>query len=190
MQRGEQDSIRELPKRKVPGGHPQIFFDDASTAAIPRRQPQNNTQRRATSFDYHDLLAWTRCRQAGPANTRISAAGSHWPSTRLSKSISWAKSFSPGLIPNLTTTSIPNDRGPYGRAGGPGQTTQGMPRQASWEYMGPSGFPTLPYNRDGMMGMPTPYHIGGPQRSQFELYGDAGNLGPKGRGAPQGQYKR
>ncbi len=193
MQRGEQDSIRELPKRKVPGGHPQIFFDDASTAAIPRRQPQNNTQKGAPpAFGLPRPPGLDQMPSGWPGQHPASQQQAHiGPPPGFQNPSHGPNPFPPGLIPNLTNTSIPNDRGPYGRAGGPGQTTQGMPPPGFMGIHGPPpGFPPLPYNRDGMMGMPTPYHIGGPQRSQFELYGDAGNLGPKGRGAPQGQYKR
>ncbi|KAI9874917.1 MAG: hypothetical protein M1830_009132 [Pleopsidium flavum] len=192
MQRGEQGSTRELPRRKATGGH-QILFDDLSTAAFPRRQPQNTIQKGAPpALGLSRPPGLDQLPSGWPSQHSASQQqGYIAPPPGFHHTYRGPNAFPPGLMPNLTNTSSSSDRGPYGRPGGPGQITQGMPPPGFMGMNGPPpGFPPLPFNPDGMAGLPGPNHYGLLQRPQLELYGDAGNLGPSGRGAPQGQYKR
>lgn len=193
MQRLEQGSQRELPRRRGTGGQPQLFYDDASTVASQRRQPLNNIQKgvppafglpRPPGLDQIQS-GWSSQHSAPQQQGHVAPPPGFQSTSRGSNA------FPPGLIPNITNAAISGDRGWYGRPGGPGQINQGMPPPGFMGMNGPPpGFSPLPFNPDGSMGMPGPNQYVGPQRPQFDLYGDVGAVGPNGRTAPQGQYKR
>lgn len=193
MQRAEQGSTRELPKRKVTGGHSPMHFDDASMAPSSRRQAQSNAQKGAPSaFGLPRPPGLDQMPSIWPSQSAAPQQQSHVaPPPGFQNPSRGPNLFPPGLIPNLANPSVLNERGQYPRVSGTGQMNLGMPPPGLMGVNGPPpGFPPLSFNPDGMMGMPGPNHYGGPQRPPFDFYGDGGPLGPNGRGAPQGQFKR
>jgi len=193
MQRAEQGSTRELPKRKVTGGHPPMYFDDASMAPSSRRQAQSNAQKGAPSaFGLPRPPGLDQMPSIWPSQSAAPQQQSHVaPPPGFQNPSRDPNLFPPGLIPNLANPSVLNERGQYPRVSGTGQMNLGMPPPGLMGVNGPPpGFPPLSFNPDGMMGMPGPNHYGGPQRPPFDFYSDGGPLGPNGRGAPQGQFKR
>ena len=191
MQRAEQGTARELPRRKVTGGPSPAYLDDASMAAYSRRQAQNGAQKglppafglpRPPGLDQMPSI-WPGQPAAPQQQGHIAPPPGFQTTSR------GQNAFPPGLIPNLGNPSVLSERGQYVRVSGTGQMNVGMPPPGLMGVNGPPpGFPPLPFNPDGMMGMPGPNHYGAPPRPQFDLYGDGGSLG--GRGGPQSQFKR
>ena len=193
MQRGEQASTRELPRRKGTGGNPPVFFDNVSQATYLRRQPQNNAQKGATpAFGLTRPPGLDQMPTPWPTQSSAPQQQSHIAPPPGFQNTSRAPNiFPPGLIPNVINTPIVNDRMQYPRVSGTGPIAQGMPPPGLMAINGPPpGFPPLPFNSEGMMGMPALNPYSGLQRQHFELYGDGANLGPDGRGVPQGHFKR
>lgn len=193
LQRAEQGSARELPKRKVTGGHPPMYFDDASMAPFSRRQVQSNAPKGAPSaFGLPRPPGLDQMPTVWPSQSGAPQQQSHIaPPPGFQNTSRGPNVFPPGLMPNLANPSVLNERGQYARVSGTGQMNLGMPPPGLMGVNGPPpGFPPLSFNPDGIIGMPSSNHYGGPPRSHFDLYGDGGPLGPNGRGAPQGQFKR
>lgn len=190
MQGGEQDSARELPKRKMTGGQPPVYLDDASMAAYSRRQAQSNAQKGAPpAFGLPRPPGLDQMPSIWPSQSGAPQQQGHIaPPPGFQNTPRGANLFPPGLIPNLANPSVLNERGPYARVSGTGPMNMGIPPPGLMGVNGPPpGFPPLPFNPDGMMSMPGPNQYGGPHRPHFDLYGDGG---PLGRGAPPGQFKR
>lgn len=102
--------------------------------------------------------------------------------------------FPPGLMPNISNSNNPNERGPpYGlRHVGPTGPT-GMP-PPGFMNMNPAepGFPPVPFNQEGRMSPPSRLYYGpGTQRQAMDGFGEAAptyNIG--GQGILPGQYRR
>ena len=170
-----------------------MYFDDASMAPSSRRQAQSNAQKGAQSaFGLPRPPGLDQMPSIWPSQSAASQQQSHMaPPPGFQNHSRGPNVFPPGLIPNPANPSVLNERGQYPRVNGTGQMNLGMPPPGLMGINGPPpGFPPLAFNPDGMMGMPGPNHYGAPQRPPFDFYGDGGPLGPNGRGAPQGQFKR
>lgn len=102
--------------------------------------------------------------------------------------------FPPGLMPNISNSNNPNERGPpYGlRPVGPtGPTAMPPPGFISMNPP-PPGFPPAPFNQEGRMSPPGRLYYGpGTQRQAMDGFGEAANnFGMGGQGILPGQYRR
>lgn len=102
--------------------------------------------------------------------------------------------FPPGLMPNISSSNNPNERGPpYGlRHVGP-TGPAGMPPPGFMTMNPPApGFPPAPFNQEGRMSPPGRLYYGpGTQRQAMDGFGEAANtFGMGGQGILPGQYRR
>lgn len=102
--------------------------------------------------------------------------------------------FPPGLMPNISNSNNPNERGPpYGlRSVGPTGPT-GMPPPGFMAMNPPPpGFPPTPFNQEGRMSPPGRLYYGpGTQRQAMDGFGDVANtFSMGGQGILPGQYRR
>lgn len=102
--------------------------------------------------------------------------------------------FPPGLMPNISNSNNPNERGPpYGlRAVGPTGPTAMSPPGFMTMNPPPPGFPPAPFNQEGRMSPPGRLYYGpGTQRQPMDGFGEAANnFGMGGQGILPGQYRR
>lgn len=102
--------------------------------------------------------------------------------------------FPPGLMPNISNSNNPNERGTqYGlRPVGPTGPTAMPPPGFMTINPPPPGFPPTHFNQEGRMSPPGRlYYSPGTQRQGMDGFGEVANtFGLGGQGVPPGQYRR
>ncbi|KAI9705560.1 MAG: hypothetical protein M1836_006316 [Candelina mexicana] len=197
---------RENTSAPAKGSHtrrpPPGLFDDPSISSFPRRQP----------------LDYLQTHQSNPVILQrppgLEQGSSGWPNPPhqaqhqahvppppgFSNPAQGSTHFPPGF-PIPGPMPMYGDRGPVGAGTGPTGPGRGQV-QGAQPNMGPSifphygggpppGFHPIAFTQESIGPMPNSIlHSAGSRRPQYEMFGEGGNMGPSGRGAPPGQYRR